>query len=62
MSLISSMRSSRLKLSRFNQAEEDDRSASERVNELILNQGDVYILPYLDVYDKDKFGAGKSLL
>jgi hypothetical protein len=56
------MRSSRLKLSRFNQAEEDDRSASERVNELILNQGDVYILPYLDVYDKDKFGAGKSLL
>jgi len=39
--------------------EEDDRSASERVNEFIINHGDVYILPYLDVYDKDKFSAGK---
>lgn len=53
------MRSSKLKLSRLLDESDDDRDVYERFNEFVVNSGDQYILPYLDVYDKDKFGAGK---
>lgn len=50
------MRSSRLK--RAQMFEESTRPLHEQIQDFILKQGDVYILPYLDVYDRDKFGSG----
>jgi hypothetical protein len=51
------MRSSRLK--RAQMLEESSRPLYEQVQDFILKRGDVYILPYLDVYDRDRFGSGK---
>lgn len=62
MSLIASMRSSRLKFRRLEQEQEDDGlTLTERFHEFVMTKGDVFILPYLDNYDKDRFGAGKFL-
>lgn len=52
------MRSSKLKFRR-QQEEDDGLTLNERFHEFIMNKGDTYLLPYLDNYDRDKFGAGK---
>ena len=59
MSLIGSMRSNRLKLKRFQDEREDDRPMDEQIKEFIISRGDVLILPYLDIYDKDRIVQGK---
>lgn len=57
MSLISSMRSNKLKLKRLQ--DEEQRTPHEEINEFIITYGDVFILPFLDLYDKDRITQGK---
>jgi len=59
MSLIGSMRSNRLKLKRFQEESEDNRPMDEQMKEFIISRGDVWILPYLDIYDKDRIVQGR---
>ena len=53
------MRSNRLKLKRFQEESEDNRPMDEQMKEFIISRGDVWILPYLDIYDKDRIVQGR---
>jgi len=51
------MRSNKLKLKRLQ--DEEQRTPHEEINEFIITYGDVFILPFLDLYDKDRITQGK---
>lgn len=58
MSLISSMRNKKLK--KYNEFNDDEKPLTEHIKDFILQKGEIFILPYLDVYDRDRFGSGNK--
>ena len=65
MSLIGSMRNKKLlvyEAARHETSEDVGLSLHERVNEFMQKWADSLILPYLDRYERDKFGAGNVTL
>jgi hypothetical protein len=52
------MRSNRLKLKRFD--EEESRPLTVQMCDFVISRGDELILPYLDIYDRDRIAQGKT--
>jgi hypothetical protein len=58
MSLIGSMRSNKLKLKKYQ--DEEQMPLTEQINDFIALRGDEFIMPYLDIYDRDRMAQGKN--
>lgn len=52
------MRSNKLKLKRYQ--EEEQMPLTEQINDFIASRGDEFIMPYLDIYDRDRMAQGKN--